>query len=565
MIDGVQKFHLQNVRHRLFAKRPTQVAREDDAHLPLHVQFPPLPKLSWNKADEIIRTAATAGEERVWFETTRAYRDADAARVLYSTRPKVEDVTSDALLFGNDLQQLIHSNFAIDPRLTVKQFESDGNFAYVKLFPVIEMKPEGHRRREIAWPRSCNVCEQKIVADLLQFQHAKVRWYSAVEVRDRGVRLSFAASIDFKKFFQQFELITKQFFAFQFQGQVYFLSSIPTGAVFPPIFAQALSRAILAMSVRKAGVEHLVEFDCCIDNLRLCSDNLHALWAAWHEMLHTCNELGATIGETNPPPIGVQSSYTYLGILFHAKNLPTASLSEKSLQKIESAIGLLSSRREVLVVDVLAIFGQTVWASTVTDFKLGNLYHVIKFVRRIQRRDLDEVVSIWPSIVELWISSLKEMKTKVFTFTSVENSVVIFTDASDDGWGVVIVNLEGCSLRVFAGKWSDEERKSDINVRELRAVRIGMRILGDILKQESSTTGVHLRIDNTTARAWTLRSRAPKFEANQIALDIDREASEFNLKILTADYVPSARNISDAASRMFSKTTASAQQVGEIG
>ena len=149
MIDGVQSFHSQKNRHRLFAKRPTQVAREEDANLPLHVQFPPLQKLSWHRADEIIRAAASDGEEKVWFAATKAYRDEYAANILYSTRSKVDDVTSDAILFGNDLQQLLDSGFAIDSSLTVKQFESEGTFAYVKLFPVIETKPEGQRRREI--------------------------------------------------------------------------------------------------------------------------------------------------------------------------------------------------------------------------------------------------------------------------------------------------------------------------------------------------------------------------------------------------------------------------------
>ena len=40
---------------RLFAKGPLEVASTAHAALPLHVQNPPVPHLSWEKADEIIK------------------------------------------------------------------------------------------------------------------------------------------------------------------------------------------------------------------------------------------------------------------------------------------------------------------------------------------------------------------------------------------------------------------------------------------------------------------------------------------------------------------------------
>lgn len=565
MIESCHEFKVDSNRHRLFAKRPTKIARAEHAHLPLHTQTPPLKKLSWDIADSIIKIAATDGEQRVWFATTKAYRDQSVAIQLYSDRDFKQDVDTDPYLFGNDLQNMIDSEFAIDSGLTVEQFEATQNFAYVKLFLVIESKPSGDRRRIIGWPRSLNPCEKKVIAELAK-QHAKVRWYSASDVRNRGVKFSYAASIDFKKFFQQFLLHSKNFFAFKFKGRVYFLSSIPTGAVYPPLFAQALSRAILQLAVRTACVEHLVEYDCCIDNLRLCSDNLHALWAAWFELLHICDALGATIGEMNPPPREHQSPYTYLGMLFYDEGSPSVKLASKSISKIDSAIELLSSRRTVLVVDAIALFGQTVWATTVTNFKLGRLYYVIKFIRRIQRRELNDDTNIWPSIVDTWIAALTEMKTAAFTTVAVTSEVITYTDASDDGWGVVVVGFGDRMLRVFAGKWSPEERSNDINVRELRAIRIGVRLLSKLTCELNEPIGVHFRVDNTTARSWTMRSRAPKFVPNQIALELDREAVEANLHILTVDYVRSEHNISDKASRKFSsKSTASAHEVGEMG
>jgi hypothetical protein len=105
-----------------------------------------------------------------------------------------------------------------------------------------------------------------------------------------------------KSSINNFELLVKQFFAFVVGNIVHILATIPTGAASPPLFANALSRTLLAISVRAGGVQDRVEFDCCIDNLRFCSDDLNALWIAWHELIAICAKLGATIGDQQPPP-----------------------------------------------------------------------------------------------------------------------------------------------------------------------------------------------------------------------------------------------------------------------
>jgi hypothetical protein len=104
---------------RLFAKRPTQVASIEDQHLPLHVQNPPVPFLSWSFADSVIKLAVNEGDEAVWFATSKPYRDERAALELFSNRDATQDVFSDAMLFGNDLKLLVQSNFAIDNSMSI--------------------------------------------------------------------------------------------------------------------------------------------------------------------------------------------------------------------------------------------------------------------------------------------------------------------------------------------------------------------------------------------------------------------------------------------------------------
>jgi len=538
-------------RHRLFAKRPTQIATKEFDHLPLHVQNPPVEFLSWTKADALMKLAANNSNETVWFESTLAYRNEDAAKKIFNTRLSSEDVIRDAKINDSDLKQLVESKFALDSGMTVDEFESSfrNSFAYVQLFSVVESKPEGDRRRVIAWPRSLNFGEQLFMRNLLETKNAKVIFSNAVDIRNLGATKKYAASLDFKKFFQQFELIIKRFWAFKFKDRVFFLSSIPTGAVFPPLFAQALSSTIAALSVRKTAVTATVFHDGCIDNLRLCSDSLDDLWVAWSELISLCDHLQITIGESIPPPTSNQKPYVYLGMFFDNS---TVQLSEKSKNKISNAIALINSRVPVLVVDVLAIFGQTVWACTVTDFKLGHLYHVIKFIRRTQRKPLHDFVSIWPSIIQEWTTALECMMTRKFQPAEAPTKeVTMYSDASKTGWGVVVLDFGSQPIRVFAGQWSKIERQQHINELELRALRIGIRHLASLNENSSTKVGIRVFIDNTSARAWAQKMRSPKFSTNQLAMEIASLVEDGNLALLSIDYVQSASNLADAASRLY--------------
>jgi hypothetical protein len=405
---------------------------------------------------------------------------------------------------------------------------------------------------------------ERILLSTLKNDHAIVPWFKASSVRDRGVKKKFAASLDFAKFFQQFELLVKDFWAVKFDDRVFHLSTIPTGAVLPPLFCQALSHSMLCLAVRRSGTTQLVEHDCCIDNLRMCSDNLHALRAAWQELLSIIEQLGATIGEHTPPPTDTPLCYTYLGMdFFHEHETSMVRMSSKARSKAVTAIATLRSVKSISVIDVLALFGQTVWASTVTNFNLGEIYHVIKFVRRVQRRALTDMVEIWPSIVPQWIGAFEKMLTMTFTIEAAPtSSVTVFTDASEDGWGVVVIGLGDRILRIVGGRWSREEAKQHINILEMRALRIAVRVLSE-MKRANETLAARVRIDNTSARAWALRRRAFNFEANQLTIETHEAAKQANITFTEIDYVRSCANMADAPSRMFSRVNCVRNEIGE--
>jgi hypothetical protein len=130
-------------------------------------------------------------------------------------------------------------------------------------------------------------------------------------------------------------------------------------------------------------------------------------------------------------------------------------------------------------------------------------------------------------------------------------TATMYTDASEAGWGVVILDFLDRPIRIFGNQWSNLEAQESINMLELRALRIGLRTLATI-KSADDVIALTAFIDNTTARAWTLRRRAPKYSANQLALEIDDILKQSKIQLVHLNYVESARNLADKPSRIFS-------------
>lgn len=543
---------------KLLSKKKTTVAGPQDAHHPLHVQNPPVEMLSWSEADALVDDHASTAEKIMWRVSCAAFRSAVAARALHrlctmKTKP------SDASIFGNDIDKLVASGFLVKFRLGVQ--------ASVRFFTVLEFDKASHglRRRVIAWPEAMNTAERRVL-DYLYSTLGKVpHFFTAAEIRDAGVKHRFAASLDFTKFFQQFCLnrSAAAWWAVNLLGQSYRLSTVPTGAVFPPIIAQLLSTVLL----RVAAANEPVHYDCTIDNLRLMSDDLSSLWRAWKRLLGMCKTLNITIGEANPPPTNTHlvSPYTYLGMEFGQDTTgPYCALSRRSVAKMRSIVcdGELNADTPKPAVDFLRIFGSTLWASTVTHYPLGVLYYIIKFIRRVCHKitkahgDLSIEMTLWPAILNTWTSAIETLCCAKYRRAPTPTcTATLYTDASDDGWGVVVVDHPSSHLLTRGGPWTQSERSQSINLRELRALRIGVRILCAMHQAyqnempPNSTLGVTIYVDNTTALAWFNNGRAKQFAPNALAMEINALLVLNNIALREVAYIPSARNLADAPSR----------------
>jgi hypothetical protein len=537
---------------RLFANRPTIVATDADAHLPLHVQFPAIAKLDWQSADSVVMLAAPPGEERLWRELSAFYRDQSVATDLWEKRNAAKDAKPQkgSSLLDGDIAELIRSGFASE----VCDLSDLSPHQHINCIVFTVVEEHKLRRRIIAWPRATNFRERELL-ELLRTHHAVVPFSRVVDLR-RRVHYRYAAQLDLTKFFQQFTLLTGDNFLFAHCGKAYRLSTIPTGAVSPPLLAQVLLRAVLALAIRETGSTSEVVFDTMIDNARLCSDNFDALQRAWQRTLQIFEQLGITVGDTTPP-CAAMAPYVFLGIHFDHQHKTTA-LSDKIKTKIHDAIHHLhhATTNPIPATDCASMMGVSVWAAQVLDLPLAELYWVFKFQRRVSSSAASHGTwsfncSVWPSIIGFWSEWLSGALAKESVVVPVADgslpTIIAYTDASLTGWGAVI--FDGPHTTILAGRWSDVEAKLHINQLEMIAIQRFAQQYEPMDSQPDVPRYVWLYVDNTSAGSWARKRKAKAFRPSKLIMSLEHIKLKRNLIFERVDYVASGNNPADAPSR----------------
>lgn len=528
-----------------------------NADLPLHIQFPPIAFLDWDAADEIVRTAATEGEERFWHKMSATYRSAECAAAMWDARDRSMDSAHyDANLFGGDIDEIARTQFAsMIPRASARGF--------VKLFSLLEKAKE--RRRIIGWPKAFNAAERECVR-ILRLSHAVVP-FPRIEDICQAVRYKYAAQLDLKKMFQQLALTggAHEYFCFTYQGVTYSLATVPTGAVAPPLLAQILLRSFCALAIRATNCTDTVHAHVLIDNARFASNDFDALCAVWNEVHRLFAAAKVTVGEITAPTPDMQP-YVFLGITFdHVTG--TVALGPKTLGKLRVATAILRSvpHQQFEARAIAALYGYCAWGSIITGEPMHNYYHVTKFIRRLSKRvkgDYGTVTTIWPCIIHQWIQWMDRVSCtrKVIPRIPTSDGTVLlvralaYTDASDEGWGAVVYTDAEETL-IYAGTWTPQEKTLHINVKETLAVKRLLQALPTHERRGTATAvrPVHwilqLLIDNTSTIAWVKKSRAPSFVANAIVADIAAMGADRHVILESCDYVKSPNNHADKPSR----------------
>lgn len=530
-------------------RRETRVATKHEQDLQLHMQFPPVQFLLWDEADRLVRACSPKYEALLWFTLTRVYRDFRHAETLMAEAAalgttRVSDFDSSKGLLDGDLDQMIRCRFVTQNDMKPE----DVRFPIV-VFSVVEEREPLDRRRMIGWTVSTNSCERARYEATLGT--AAIPFASAASSRT-AARFSYAAHADFKKFFQQFELLAPQAFCFVYKGKVYQLASVPTGAVGPPIFAEILTRAITAFAIRYECAGNVVMVDTMIDNVRFYSDCFDTLQRVWKRFVDCCAALHITIGECMPP--SKLAPYKFMGIGFdHVAH--DVSLSEKTKQKLHDAHRFLEICRQepAAIADIASAFGITFTAAQTLGEPMHRHYFVFKFMKRIAHfgavaGTYSATHLVWSSVITPWQNWIVSMLSCPKTTVTVPGAdlCIVYSDASDKGWGIVIFWPDG-TVTSHGEKWTGAHRDLHINQKELKAALFAiLRVSREAVRRDIPALKVALNIDNTTTIGWLRRQRADHLDTNTT---IGKALTAPRVIVESITYCRSEHNLADAPSR----------------
>lgn len=349
----------------------------------------------------------------------------------------------------------------------------------------------------------------------------------------------FMASIDMKDayFAIPVEASSQRYLMFKFQSKYYRFVCLPFGlCTCPYIFTKIIKQ--ITYKLRSAGYISVVYLDdwLCIGRSRNeYQENVQLT-------LELLQSLGFVINFEKSSLIP-SNLCKFLGVIIDSIN-STLTLTDIKKYKLLKILEQFYKKDECRILDFARLLGRLVAACIAVQY--GWLY--TKVMEREKLLALKMASGSYlgrmkishriKSDIKWWhdniVDSEKSFKTKEF-------DIVIFTDASDTGWGAT----DG-SKKVF-GFWDNNMIDRHINYKELSAVKLALeKLVGEVRNKR-----ILLRIDNVSAIAHVNRMGSVRYDYyNKLARKI-WQWTERNSNWLIASYIPSKDNvIADRLSRI---------------
>ncbi len=487
--------------------------------LPLHIKH--VPRLEWDSVASMMRQTDRYAE---WVEYANFFH------------PFLDHSPYENLHFDGRLLESRLPNRDIEELLRAELIREVGHDELPLGTALAFSVPEHHkgRRRFILWPRAANSIPLPSKISLPN-----------VETIVSRVKRPAATQIDIAAFYQHFKLHPSRQLQFCFSagGRVFCPLTVATGQSHAVGVAQLTAEG-LSSNVERSGVEaeHAdgVDVDTYIDNIRVAGDSKCAA-DAMGKILAKANALGILINSTNnpsdpnTPPI--ECEYTFLGVEFDHRRR-RIRLGEKTKNKILHAAASL--KQGLTHEEAEAIFGLCVWASATLRIATYRFYYVYKYMRR--RGGGGTKLKVWPSVLpawQKWAAHLSSNPWRSIKEVDLTDLAVLFSDASNAGWGTTIFTSQGCFAH--GEPWCPRELGRGIAEKEAQALlnALGHWQLGDC--------PVFVFVDNTSVLGALRKGRSRAFFLNRRVGEILARFSN----VVALEYVPSRFNLADKPSRLF--------------
>ena len=406
--------------------------------------------------------------------------------------PKIQPA-SKTTISQNDIDQL--TKCGIIKSVAEERLKMSPTKGTIVPFTTLEYRDEKPRRRFICWPTAHNYA----LHDAYEAQVPISQPSTYVD----AVQYDAAVKRDLRCGFYQIELpeACRCFYRFVYQNNVYELNRMPMGHVCAPEIQQTITAVIAGDSSYCNEHTQNVRFgypgriDTYIDGFRF--SGTHAAcrdYEIWMEK--RAKALKATFKDSDSMR-GKQ--YTFVGIDFDHE-CKKYRLSKSFVQKIPRNIENI-----ILMHELETLTARLVYGASVLRTNLPRYYWVIKYVRRrlskLNKGQISDTteLSLPPTIyndLQMWMNEIKANQWQEYVSVSEDeaSSAVMYTDASEAGWGGVLFLPTGEVLATGAA-W---DYKIEINFAEALAVE---RAFLAFEQHWPKITNIRLMLDNSSVIA----------------------------------------------------------------
>jgi len=391
------------------------------------------------------------------------------------------------------------------------------------------------RRRMIHWSEAHNRAE---------YESLLTQWESQLPTQLARVLANFARTYDLEAGFYQISIPKEFRHLFRFQddaGEWYEMCKLPMGhQLAPEILSLILATLAFFPDISVETVEK-VSRDIHIDNLRFTSDDEKALEYQHERFIERCRIAHATLGEQEH-----SHQYIFCGVLYDHRR-KRVCLSDRTCTKLQ--------RTTFDTVEELeAGISRLIYASTVLRSPLYRHFDELQFARKILSQLSKGIVDLESPITNSYIvrklTMWRDEMHRNVPVVPIDTEKVrtaeflLYTDASNVGWGSVLIDLTYNTLRSYGKKWDEHELSTHINEKEFQA------LIRSIEHWNLHEVHVNCLVDNRSVLASTKKLYSRSENLNFLVTEYDDVLAK---RCITVDiaYVRSGENMADAPSRQF--------------